>query len=158
MIIGFLYVPKLKRSLLLYLALIVGTSPFVVGGYFFTQLGRHVYPSEADSIMIPIATFTVLVFPVAVVLSIGAILQHNSDVPIWTLQWQRPARTLIWSLLSIYAVYQIGSLFCDAFHLRSYIFALLFLLQIHALLLARAVIVSTVKGKPSGTVDISVRS
>jgi hypothetical protein len=92
--------PKMKRTAWLLALVSILAQPLVEAVYYSTNLGRGAYPTDADSIGIPIFQFVfgwLLTLPVVIAFVWFALREYPGSVPLAAYNTARPIWSFLWS-------------------------------------------------------------
>lgn len=128
-----------KRSILAVCTIpVTMTAPLVVGMHFWTRWIRGDYPSNADSIGLPIFGYAIFVWPVCLTLLGAALIRHVGSLPLWNWRKDRPFRSIAVSLLFLWAARWVVFMVIECVQQRAITETVFWLAELYVLLLLRA--------------------
>jgi len=134
--------PKIRR-VTWSICLTILAAPVVVAAHFFIRYMHGDYPSDGDSIAIPIFMFGILIFPIALILLVRGLHPYTPRVFLFTWPLRRFMASLFWMLLMVFPVgiTSVGMII-DGIGGRLYWVSAFFLLHCYCLLVLRASIIA----------------
>jgi hypothetical protein len=97
-----LYTPQRSRALVITAVTVTLMSPVFVLIHFFVRMAHGDYPSDADSIGIPVFSYWILVFPFSVLFLVQGLRRYTPNVSLLAWNSRRVGRSTGWTLLSIF--------------------------------------------------------
>ena len=142
--------PPESRRVKWILALTIVGAPVIVAAHFMTRLSRGDYPSEADSIGIPVFGYGLFVFPLTLIILGFSLYCYTPGAFLFAWSQERFGRSLLWTLVSTFPVgYSSLLMILDGLEGRIYWTSAFFLLHAYCLLVLRASLLAYVPPVPS---------
>jgi len=132
------------RTLAIYSILVFLGSPFVVAFHYFTRWQRGDYPSEADTIGIPILGYVLFYLPLFLIILCAGLRKYPGRVPVYAWNRKCPIWSIWWTLLFLILAYLSILMIAEGFQGHLFLTAIFFIIQLHVLLLLRSSAVSRV--------------
>ena len=145
---NWLNTPPKTRSVLLAINLTIITAPVVGWNHFFTRAMRGDYPTDSDSIGIPIFGFAIFIYPITIFILERGLRNYPSNVFLFTWSRRYIYRSLFLTIVTIYPCGLMSvAMVLDGIAGRLYWVSAFFVLHTYCLLILRASILADIVRK-----------
>jgi hypothetical protein len=139
-----LYGPKKTGRLRAVLFILILGAPLVVAGSFVWRLFRGDFPSDADTVAIPIFGYSFFIFPFALLLLVVGLRRYREGMFVLCWNTQNHLVSLLWSLIALFPVGYVSlAMVMDGLQSRLYWVSVFFIAHLYGVLLLRAAVLQS---------------